>query len=124
MSEFLHKDLTYQIIGAAMEVHRHLGPGFLESVYQKSLAYELEQRDIQFIQQKHLPVSYKGILTVGDFIADIVVEDCIILELKAIDLLHARHEAQALNYLTVTGFRLALLLNFGNKTLQYKRIIR
>ena len=121
--EFLYKDLTYAVIGAAMEVHSVLGSGYLEAVYQSALAHELSLRRIPFEQLKRLPVYYKGV-AVGDYQADFIVEDKVILELKATKDLHASHEAQALNYLTTTGYRLALLLNFGNSKLQTKRIVK
>jgi len=123
LAELLHKDLSYAIIGAAMEVHRILGPGFLEAVYQAALAHELTQRGIIFKQFKKLPVYYKGVL-VGDYEADFVVEDKIVLELKAVSAFHPQHEAQALNYLAATGFRLAILLNFGAGSLQHLRLIK
>lgn len=123
MVEIFYKELAYAIIGAAMEVHRILGPGFLEAVYQAALAHELTLRGIQFEQFKRLPVTYKGILA-GEYVADFVVEDKIILEIKAVSTLNSAHEAQAINYLTATGFRLALLLNFGTASLQYKRLVR
>ena len=123
MSQILYKDLSYAVVGAAMEVHRVLGPGFLEAVYQRALAHELAQRGIRFEQFRRLPVHYKGVL-VGDYEADFVVEDKIILEIKAVSRLHARHEAQAINYLTATGFRLAILLNFGAESLQHQRVVK
>ena len=122
-----------------MEVHRILGPGFLEAVYQKALAHELTLRGIRFEQFKKLPVYYKGIL-VGEYEADpsatlrtcFVIEDKIIpstssgqrLEIKAISKLHPKHEAQAINYLTATGFRLAILLNFGASSLEHQRMVK
>ncbi|MCX8068852.1 MAG: GxxExxY protein [Anaerolineae bacterium] len=122
-SEILYKELSYAIVGAAMEVHRVLGPGFLESVYQAALAHEFSLRGIPFEQFRRLPVTYKGVL-VGEYIADFVVDEQIIVEIKAVSSLNAAHEAQALNYLAATGFRLALLLNFGAESLQRKRIVR
>ena len=123
MAELLYKELSYAIVGAAMEVHRILGPGFLEAVYQAALAHELTLRGIRFEQFKKLPVYYKGVL-VGDYEADFVVEDKIILELKAVSAFHPKHEAQALNYLAATGFRLAILLNFGADSLQHQRVVK
>lgn len=123
MAEILYRELSYAIIGAAMEVHRILGPGFLEAVYQAALAHELTLRGIHFEQFKKLPVYYKGVLA-GDYEADFVVEDKIILELKAVSAFHPKHEAQALNYLTATGFRLAILLNFGAESLQHQRVVK
>jgi len=115
--------LSYAIIGAAMEVHRVLGPGFLESVYEAALAYELTLRGIHFEPQKHLPVYYKDQL-LGEYIADLVIEGQIILELKAISAISAAHEAQAHHYLAATGLKLAIILNFGAESLQQKRIVR
>lgn len=114
-----------------MEVHRILGPGFLEAVYQAALAHELTLRGIRFEQFKKLPVYYKGVL-VGDYVADFVIEDKIILEIKAVSKLHPKHEAQAINYLTATGFRLAILLNpstglracFGADSLEHQRMVK
>jgi GxxExxY protein len=123
MPEILHKELSYAIIGAAMEVHRILGPGFLEAVYQAALAHELTLRGIRFEQYKKLPVHYKGVL-VGDYEADIVVEDQIILELKAVSAFNPAHEAKAHHYLAATGLRLAILLNFGADSLQHQRVVR
>ena len=123
MAEILYKELSYAVVGAAMEVHRILGPGFLEAVYQASLAHELTLRGIQSEQLKRLPVTYKGVL-VGEYEADFVVEDKVILELKAVSKFHPAHEAQAINYLAATGLRLAILLNFGAQSLQHKRLVR
>ena len=123
MTEILYKDLSYKIVGAAMEVHRVLGPGFLEAVYEAALALELEAQGIPFERQWRLVVQYKG-QVIGDYIADIVVEDKIILELKAVSALTEAHRAQALHYLSATGFRLALLLNFGETSLHFDRIVK
>ncbi|MCP4198100.1 MAG: GxxExxY protein, partial [Proteobacteria bacterium] len=106
MTKLLFEELTYAINGAAMEVHKILGPGFLEAVYQAALEHELTLRGISFESQKRLEVTYKD-QTVGEYIADIVVEDKVILELKAISTLNKAHEAQAHNYLAATGLRLA-----------------
>jgi GxxExxY protein len=123
LAELLYKDLTYRIIGAAMEVHRVLGPGYLEAVYQAALAHELALRGIRFQQFRRLPVAYKG-ASVGYYEADFVVEDKVVLEIKAVSRLLPRHEAQAHNYLAATGLRLALLLNFGADSLQRKRVVK
>jgi GxxExxY protein len=123
MIKILFKELSYKIIGAAMEVHRILGPGFLEAVYEAALAHELTLRGIPFERQKELPVYYKGQL-VGHYVADFVVNGQIILELKAVSALTKAHEAQAHNYLAATGLRLGILLNFGAESLQQKRIVR
>ena len=123
MTEILFKELSFAIIGAAMEVHRILGPGFLEAVYQAALEHELALRSVPFEAQKRLAVTYKGRL-VGDYVADIVVDGQIILELKAISTLTKAHEAQAHNYLAATGLHLAILLNFGAKSLQQERVVK
>ncbi len=122
MEQYLYRDLSYSIIGAAMEVHRALGAGFLENVYEQALAYELTLRQIPFSRQMPVVVQYKSV-TVGNYRSDIVVDEKIILEIKAVAALVAAHESQAHHYLKATGFRLALLLNFGTESLQIKRII-
>jgi GxxExxY protein len=106
-----------------MEVHTVLGPGFLEAVYQSALAHELSLRNISFEEQVQLPITYKAI-PAGYYIADFCIEDKIIIEVKAITRLLTQHEAQAFNYLAATGFRLALLINFGQRSLEYKRLVR
>jgi len=123
MTELLYKELTFAIIGAAMKVHRLLGSGFLEAVYQKALAHELRARNIPFQEQVHLPVMYKGEL-VGDYIADFVIDGKLIVEIKAVSRLNSVHQAQAMHYLTATGLRLALLLNFGAGSLEHRRVIK
>ena len=123
MTDILFKELSYAIVGAAMEVHRVLGPGFLEVIYESALAYELTLRGIRFERQKRLPVSYKDQL-LGEYIADLVIDEQIILELKAISAISQAHEAQAHHYLAATGLKLAIILNFGAESLQQKRIVR
>ena len=123
MTELLFKELTFAVIGAAMDVHRILGPGFLESVYQTALEHELTLRGITFEAQKKLAVYYKDIL-VGEYIADLVAEGKFIVEIKAVSTWNPRHDAQAVHYLAATGMQLALLLNFGTGSLQHRRIIR
>jgi GxxExxY protein len=123
MSDLLYKDEAFMVIGAAMEVHRTLGWGFLESVYQTALAHEFALQNIPFIEQKRVPVPYKKILA-GDYIADFVVHEKIIVEIKAINAITSTHQAQTLNYLAATGYRLALLINFGSSSLQYRRVIK
>ena len=123
MTELLYKELTFAVIGAAMEVHRLLGSGFLEAVYQKALAHELRVRNIPFEEQVHLPVVYKGEL-VGDYVADFVIDRKLIVEIKAVSRLNSAHQAQAMHYLAATGLRLALLLNFGAGSLEHRRVIK
>ena len=123
MTEILYKELSFAIIGAAMEVHKILGPGFLESVYQLALEKELSLRSIPFQHQVELPVSYKGTL-VGTYKADLIIDNKIILEIKGISRLNASHEAQALHYLAATGLQLAILINFGMSSLEYRRVVK
>jgi GxxExxY protein len=112
--------LTKQIIGSAMKVHSTLGPGFLESVYQKALAHELSKTGLTVELEKPVSVHYDGIV-VGDFVADMLVNGTVLLELKAIQVLSTAHEVQLVNYLTATGIETGLLLNFGGESLQFRR---
>jgi GxxExxY protein len=117
-------DLSGRVIGAAIEVHRALGPGFLESVYEAALAIEFSERGILFARQVPIEVGYKG-QAVGEGRADFIVENQIILELKAIENLMPIHEQQLLSYLKATGHRLGLLINFNVSVLSHgvKRVI-
>ena len=119
----LYERLSGSVIGAAIEVHRLLGCGFLESVYERALAMELKRQLIPFEQQVPITILYKE-AEVGEYRADFLVDGKIILEIKATTALAAVHFAQAIHYLTATRLRLALLLNFGGTSLQVKRIIR
>ena len=121
--ELLFKKESYSIIGAAMEVHRTLGRGFLESVYQESLALELNIRQVPFSKEQNLELFYKGEKLNKYFTADFICFDKIILELKSVSGLTSEHEAQVFNYLKATQLNLALLINFGANSLQYKRIV-
>ncbi|MBM3152823.1 MAG: GxxExxY protein [Chloroflexi bacterium] len=123
MTELLFKELTFAVIGAAMEVHRIMGPGFLEVVYQKALERELTLRGIPFEPQKKLAITYKDLL-IGEYQADLVIDRKFIVEIKAVSTWNSRHDAQAVHYLTATGLQLALLLNFGTGSLQHRRVIR
>lgn len=123
MTEIIHKALSFAIIGAAMEVHRILGSGFLEAVYQAALEKELTLRGIPFQHQVELPVSYKGDV-VGVYKADLVIDEKIIVEVKGVSRLNASHQAQALHYLTSTGLELAILINFGAGSLEHQRVVK
>jgi GxxExxY protein len=123
MTALVYPELSYEIVGAAMEVHNSLGPGYLESVYQRELSHEFTLRCLRFREAVRLPVEYKGVL-VGDYEADFIVDDKIVVELKAVANLHPRHQAQAANYLAASGLRLAIILNFGSDSLTHKRVVR
>ena len=121
--KWLYKDLTQEIIGAAMEVHRELGCGFLEYVYEEALCYELKLRKISFEREKDLDIYYKTLLISKKYRADLIVENKVIVEIKATQGLTEVDEAQLLNYLKATKLRIGILLNFGNKSLEIKRRI-
>ncbi|NCD22537.1 MAG: GxxExxY protein [Spartobacteria bacterium] len=114
------QELTKKIIGCAIKVHSALGCGFLESVYQKALLHELRKAGFKAAEQVSLRVTYDGVV-VGDFYADIVVEDKVIVENKAVEALGKAHEVQVVNYLTATGLNVGLLFNFGAPKLDFKR---
>ena len=109
-----HKELTAKIIDCAYKVHRELGFGFLESVYQNALVIELTKAGLKSEREKRIQVYYDG-KVVGEFVADILVEEKVILELKSVSQVHPAHEAQLINYLKATGIKVGLLINFGEK---------
>lgn len=106
-----------------MEVHNNLGPGFLEIVYKDALEYEFKKADIPFEREKEYLVNYKGIILPRKFYSDFVIDDSIILEIKAVKNIDPAFVAQTLNYLKVSRNRLALIVNFGEMKLNYKRIV-
>jgi len=114
---------TYEIIGAAMEVHHQLGHGFLEAVYQEALAIEMTKRNIPFEREVAVPVEYKGQRLACSYRADFVCFESVIVELKAIAQLTGTDEAQVINELKATGLHRGLLLNFGAPGLEYKRLV-
>ena len=115
-----HKDLTAKIIESAYKVHNTLGFGFLESVYQNALLIELEKAGLKAHKEAPIKVFYNEKI-VGDYVADIIVEDKVILELKSVKELHPAHEAQLTNYLKATGVEVGLLINFGGERVDVKR---
>lgn len=121
--DYLYERETYQIIGAMMEVHKTLGCGFLEAVYQEALAIEFEKQKIPFVKEKRLLLFYKGIQIEKFYIADFVCFDKIIVELKALSVLTSTHDSIMINYLKATKLKVGLLANFGERSLKYKRLI-
>jgi GxxExxY protein len=117
---FKHKDLTEKIIGVFFEVYNELGHGFLESVYEKSMAITLSNCGLAVQRQVQIPVWFQG-HKVGDFVADVLINEAVLLELKAVRALDPSHEAQLLNYLRATDIEVGLLLNFGLKA-EFKRM--
>jgi GxxExxY protein len=120
--EILHKDITGEIIGAAFEVYKELGYGFLESVYQKAMKVELELRGLRAELERQIQVTYKGV-NVGHFEADIFVDECVIVELKFAKEYQKADEAQLLNELKATGIKVGLLINFGQTKADFKRMV-
>ena len=119
-----YQALTEQIIAAAFTVHNILGAGYLEKVYENAMMLELDKRGLCAINQHPIPVYYDSVV-VGDFFADLLVEGCVIVELKAVEVIHPRHEIQLVNYLTGTGHDIGLLINFGTSvTVKRKYRIR
>lgn len=118
-------ELTERVIGACIEIHRQLGPGLLESAYEECLCYDLSLGGIQFERQKALPVTYKGVNLACGYRLDLVVEQKLIVELKAVEQLLPIHEAQTLTYLKLSGLTLALLINFSVPVLKagIKRVV-
>jgi len=119
--EYKYSELTSKIIGCAMTVHSELGNGFQEVIYQRALEIELKDQDIQFLREFEMPVYYKN-QQIGKRRVDFLVEECIAVELKAIILLEDVHLAQAINYLEAYDLEIGLLINFGAKSLQFKRV--
>ena len=116
----LYEELSGNILKAYFTVLKNLGTGFLESVYEGALCIELDELGIPYTRQKHLDVIYKG-RNIGEFVADIIVDEKIVVELKAVSKLVPAHSAQLINYLTITGCKIGLLLNFGEGR-DYKRV--
>ena len=116
------KELIYEIIGSAIQVHNELGTGFLEKVYENALMVALNEKKIKATSQCPLSVYFHG-FQVGEYFADLIVEDKVIVELKASEELHNNHRAQLLNYLKATGTKVGLLINFGCEKLEYERFV-
>ena len=120
---YLYQSETYKIIGAMMEVHKHLGSGFLEVVYQEALAIEFEIQKIPYIREKKLILFYKEVQLEKFYVPDFLCYDKIVVDLKAISALTSTHDSIMLNYLNATKFKVGLLGNFGEKSLKYRRLV-
>ncbi|MBC8400291.1 MAG: GxxExxY protein [Candidatus Marinimicrobia bacterium] len=120
--KIVYRDLSYKIVGLAMTVHNELGYGFLEKVYENAMMVLFRLDGITVQQQFPIKVQFQGEI-IGDYYADILVANKIILELKSIDQIVDIHRAQTLNYLKATGIKLALILNFGKEKLEYERLV-
>ena len=120
--DLIHSELTRAVIGAAMEVHSNLGPGFLESVYEAAMAIEFNLQKVPYERQKAISVMYKG-EKAKDFFCDFLVGEKVLVELKALKAITNIEEAQILNYLKATGLQVGLLINFGEQSLRYKRLV-
>ncbi len=120
--KIVFKELSYDIVGLAMEVHKKLGYGFLEKIYENAMMVLLEREKISARQQVAIPVYFEE-KVIGDYFADIVVDNKIILEIKAATSITNTHHAQLLNYLTATKMQLGIILNFGKKKLEYDRFV-
>ena len=122
-NDLIYKDEVYEIIGAAMEVHKELGNGFLEAVYHEALEKELRNRSIPFESQMQFDIYYKNEILNKKYIADMICYGKIIIELKAVDKLSEEHYSQVINYLKASKLILGILINFGSKSLEFKRVI-
>ncbi|MDY7009477.1 MAG: GxxExxY protein [Planctomycetota bacterium] len=120
--QIFHKELSFEVVGCAYKVHRTLGPGFPEGVYHKALCYELINAEIPFESEKAIEVFHDGKIC-GEFRADLVVDNKIVLELKALEELNGNHISQAVSYLKATRLKLAILINFGTENLETQRVI-
>ena len=123
VKKLVYEDLTYNIIGAAQEVYKELGPGYLESVYEDALCYELDLKNIAYQRQRDLDVKYKDVIFERRFRADLLVEDKVLVENKAIKAITNQDEAQLINYLKTTRLKIGLLFNFGAEKFEMIRRI-
>ena len=120
--KLIYNELSYAIMQAAYEVHNQLGPGLLEKLYERALIIELLARGFKVEQQKAIVAKYKN-QVIGKHVLDLIVDDCIILELKAVSTILPIHKQQALSYLKATGYELAIVINFGSPSVQSHRVV-
>ncbi len=124
MKEIIYKDEAFKIIGAAMEVHKTLGNGYLEAVYHEALMIEFEKRGIPYMHEEPLYIKYKDVQLKKTYVADFVCYEKIIIEVKALSQLNSDHESVVLNYLKASGLKLGILINFGASSLENKRLVK
>ena len=123
MSNLLYKDESFFLVGLCMDVHNELGKGFSEYVYGDALEFELRANGVPYLREHQYPIEYKGEILPHKYIADFVIEDKIILEIKAVEKLVSAHIKQTLNYLAASKLKLGILVNFGEESLSYKRVV-
>ena len=123
MVDLIFAEESYEIIGICMETHAELGSGFSEIVYKDALEYELQKRNIPFTREQQFCIKYKDVILPHRFCADFVIMDKIILEAKAVSQLNKEHMEQTMNYLSASGLKLGLLVNFRGPKLQYRRLL-
>lgn len=123
IADVLNDSVTENVIGCAIRLHKALGPGFLEQIYHRGMAHELQKSGIRFIEQAAMQVEYDGVV-LGDYFADFLIEDHVVLELKAVSTMTKAHEIQLVNYLNALKFDLGLLINFGGSRIEVKRKYR
>ena len=123
MSEIIYERESYKIIGACIEVHKELGCGFLESVYQEALELEFRNKNIHYEREKELKIFFKNFELNKRYVTDFICFNRIVIEIKALSKLNSDHDSQILNYLKATGIKLGILINFGEKSLKYKRLV-
>lgn len=122
MKEIVYKEVSYKLVGIAMEVHNRLGYGFLEKVYENAYYILIRKNGLKVEQQKPIKVVFEGEV-IGEYIADLVIDDKIIIEVKACNGLISKHKSQLINYLKATGMELGILINFGTEKLEYQRVL-
>jgi GxxExxY protein len=123
MADIIFKEESYKIVGICMEVHKQLGMGFKEAVYKDALEIEFKNADISFTREKQFKIEYKGMILPHKYYADFIIYDSIILEVKSTAFIINSFVAQTINYLKASGLKLGIIVNFGEKSLTYKRIV-
>ncbi|MPM11785.1 hypothetical protein SDC9_58136 [bioreactor metagenome] len=124
MKEIIYKEEAFLIVGAAMEVHKTLGNGFLEAVYHEALMIEFEKRGIPYRHEEPIFIKYKDVQLKKSYVADFVCFEKIIIEVKALSQLNSEHESVVLNYLKASGLKLGMLINFGASSIEHKRLVK